>query len=384
MPYANLASIGVHPKRPGPSPQPERPHDGILSRRHEPGLPEILGQPVGTDLLFAHDAGLVIEKQRTPLTAHAHGRVNATPVNLIDPPEPASVPIVIEIPSRAHPPMPSPYMPFHSFQGKVKPQLRQVVPRMLRHPVVSLLNLAHTAAPFIQMVKVKLAKASHPVTTPARAVKWRDGKPDLRGHGLNESELYKELSALMDEKQKWEEKIPSVSSLLSHESAKIQAKALWLLGEMGLAHPQAIRGAVPSIAPFLESPNPPLRERALNALGRIGRGNFQAIESYWPGLFRFASDEEAKVRLAFIWASENIATTTPEVYGEHMQVFEKLLHDEDEKVRMEAPEIFRVLGKRRPEFVTPYLGVLRELSETDDNRVVRIHCQGAIKATEAK
>lgn len=43
--------------------------------------------------------------------------------------------------------------------------------------------------------------------------------------------------------------------------------------------------------------------------------------------------------------------------------------------------MFRVLGKRRPEFVTPFLKQLRELSETDDNRVVRIHCLGAIKAT---
>jgi hypothetical protein len=64
-----------------------------------------------------------------------------------------------------------------------------------------------------------------------------------------------------------------------------------------------------------------------------------------------------------------------------MPVFEKLLHDEDDKVRMEAPEIFRVLGKRRPEFVLPYVEQLRQISESDDNRVVRIHCQGAIKAT---
>ena len=49
---------------------------------------------------------------------------------------------------------------------------------------------------------------------------------------------------------------------------------------------------------------------------------------------------------------------------------------------MEAPEIFRVLGKRRPEFVRPYVEELQRISETDDNRVVRIHCQGAIKATE--
>ena len=47
---------------------------------------------------------------------------------------------------------------------------------------------------------------------------------------------------------------------------------------------------------------------------------------------------------------------------------------------MEAPEIFRVLGKRRPDFVSPYIEELQKGSETDGNRVVRIHCQGAIKA----
>ena len=105
------------------------------------------------------------------------------------------------------------------------------------------------------------------------------------------------------------------------------------------------------------------------------------IEPYWTGLFRFASDEEPKVRLAFIWASENIAVTTPDIYEDRMPVFAKLLHDADDKVRMEAPEIFRVLGKRRPEFVRPYLERLQSIAETDSNRVVRIHCLGAIKAT---
>jgi hypothetical protein len=51
---------------------------------------------------------------------------------------------------------------------------------------------------------------------------------------------------------------------------------------------------------------------------------------------------------------------------------------------MEAPEIFRVLGKRRPEFVRPYLEHLRQISEIDENRVVRIHCLGAIKTATAK
>ena len=99
-------------------------------------------------------------------------------------------------------------------------------------------------------------------------------------------------------------------------------------------------------------------------------------------LFRFADDEEPKVRLSFIWASENIATNTPDIYGNYMNVFEKLLHDEDDKVRMESPEIFRVLGKRRPEFVRPYIERLKKMSETDSNRVVRIHSLGAIKATQ--
>ena len=198
---------------------------------------------------------------------------------------------------------------------------------------------------------------------------------------MNESELYKELGALTKDKDLWEESIPYVSSLLAHESVKIQAKALWLLGEMGLAYPQPVEGATPAIAAFCDSPAPLLRERAVNALGRIGRGNYSVIEPYWTDLFRFASDAEANVRLSFIWASENIATNTPDIYEDHMPIFEGLLHDADDRVRMEAPEIFRVLGKRRPEFVRPYLEKLQRISESDDNRVVRIHCLGAIKAT---
>ena len=145
-----------------------------------------------------------------------------------------------------------------------------------------------------------------------------------------------------------------------------------------------MQDAVPAIASFLDSPEPLLRERAVNALGRIGRGSYPAIEPHWAGLFRFASDEASKVRLAFIWATENIATNAPDIYEGHMPIFEKLLHDADDKVRMEAPEIFRVLGKRRPEFVKPYMNLLRQISETDENRVVRIHCLGAIRAAEVK
>jgi len=201
---------------------------------------------------------------------------------------------------------------------------------------------------------------------------------------LNETELYKRLGILTKEKERWEESIPYVASLLSHESVKIQAKGLWLIGEMGLVYPESVKAVVPVIASFCDSQVSLLRERAVNALGRIGRGDYHVIEQYWSSLFRFANDEDAKVRLSFIWASENIATNTPDIYENYMPIFEKLLHDTDDKVRMEAPEIFRVLGKRRAEFVQSYLETLQRISETDDNRVVRIHCLGAIKAASSK
>lgn len=200
---------------------------------------------------------------------------------------------------------------------------------------------------------------------------------------MNEKELYKELGTLTKDKSRWRENIPYVLSLLSHDSEKIQAKAIWLLGEMGLEYPAEIRD-VTEIASFCESEVPLLRERAVNALGRIGRGDFQLIRSCWDGLFRFADDDEPKVRLSFIWASENIATNNPDIYEGHMSVYGKLLYDKDDKVRMEAPEIFRVLGRRRPEFVIPYADKLREISQKDTNPVVMIHSLGALKAMGAQ
>ncbi len=197
---------------------------------------------------------------------------------------------------------------------------------------------------------------------------------------MTESELYKELGILTKDKDKWKESIPYVSSLLAYDSVTIQAKALWLLGEIGLIYSLSVQDVIPVIVSFLDSPEPLLRERAVNALGRIGRGSYPVIKPYWKELFRFASDKASEVRLAFIWASENIATNMPDIYEDHIPVFEKLLHDVDDKVRMESPEIFRVLGKRRPEFVRPYVEQLRQISETDENHVVRIHCFGAIKA----
>ena len=196
---------------------------------------------------------------------------------------------------------------------------------------------------------------------------------------MTENELYKKLGLLTKNKEEWESSISDVAALLKSDSVKIQAKALWMLGEMGLLYPSKIAEHVSAIADFLKSSDPLLRERALNALGRIGRADFSLIKPYWNDLFSFAKDQAPNVRLNFIWASENIATNTPDIYADYMDIFAELLHDTDDKVRMESPEIFRVLGKRKPEFVKPYVELLTQISESDTNRVVRIHAKGVIK-----
>ena len=83
-------------------------------------------------------------------------------------------------------------------------------------------------------------------------------------------------------------------------------------------------------------------------------------------------DDKPNVRLSFIWACENIVSNTPEVFAKWLPVFGAMLDDENEKVRMEAPEIFRVIGKRKPELVRSNLEKLAYIAEHDLNRVVRM------------
>mgnify|MGYP004551380633 FL=1 len=191
--------------------------------------------------------------------------------------------------------------------------------------------------------------------------------------------MYRELGQLTKDKTIWKQNIPYVASLLKNQSPIITAKAMWLLGEMGLIYPQEIAPYTKEIASFIVSENDLLRERTANALGRIGRADYKLIAPYFKELFTLAGDKSSNVRLSFIWASENIATNTPEAYKNHISVFEKLLDDENVRVRMEAPEMFRVLGKRKPEYVSHCLDKLKILSKNDVDRVVRIHAKGAIK-----
>lgn len=196
--------------------------------------------------------------------------------------------------------------------------------------------------------------------------------------------LYHELNKLTKDKTLRKQKIPYVASLLENQSPEITAKAMWLLGEMGLVYPREIAPYIKSIASFIVSENELLRERSANALGRIGRADYNLVAPHWKELFVLARDKNPDVRLSFIWASENIATNTPAVYEEYLPIFAELLDDKNERVRIEAPEMFRVFGKRKPEFVRPYLEKLNYIATHDEVSVVRIHAKGAMKATLSK
>lgn len=196
-------------------------------------------------------------------------------------------------------------------------------------------------------------------------------------------ETLNELREITKNKETWKDNIDDVAAKLNgNYPVAVKAKALWLLGEMGLKHPSEIEGHVDDIASYLEDDNAKLRERSANAIGRIGRADKNLVISHLDRLMAMRCDESQNVRHAFIWACENIATNAPELFCEKLEIFFDMISDPSEKVRIEAPEMFRVIGKRKPEYVKPYLKKLEWISENDENPVVRIHSAGAIRATE--
>ena len=70
------------------------------------------------------------------------------------------------------------------------------------------------------------------------------GIKDVAANGADE---------LTRNKERWKEGITYVASLLTSDSVRIQAKALWMLGEMGLAFPDAVKSSVHAIAFFLNN-----------------------------------------------------------------------------------------------------------------------------------
>lgn len=202
---------------------------------------------------------------------------------------------------------------------------------------------------------------------------------DLR-NSTNE-EIYKRLIELTKDKNQWEIMVPYVGNLLTNSSDRIKEKALWLIGEMGMKYPEKATTFINVLAMYLSNTNNKVRERSVGALGRIGRANHKFILPYFDEIIALANDPASNVRMNLIWACENIATNAPLLFEDKMMIFDNLLQDPSDRVRIEAPEIFRVIGKRKPELVKPYILKLEYLATNDSNEVVRIHSLGAIKAT---
>lgn len=195
--------------------------------------------------------------------------------------------------------------------------------------------------------------------------------------------ILKDLRDITKNKECWAENIDNVAAILDKEhSDSVKAKALWILGEMGLKHPAEIERYVDAIAGYLDDDNPKLRERSANAIGRIGRADKNLVLSYMDRLMEMRFDESENVRHAFVWACENIASNAPELFCEKLEIFLDMISDTSLKVRIESPEMFRVVGKRKPECVKPYLEKLEWISQNDENSTVRIHSAGAVRITE--
>ena len=198
-----------------------------------------------------------------------------------------------------------------------------------------------------------------------------------------DKDILKEIREITKNKEKWEDIIDSVAFFLNENSSiVVKSKILWLLGEMGLKYPLRVQGLIGKIANYLDNNNPKLRERAVNAIGRIGRADKNLVLPYLDKLMKMVEDEADNVRLSFIWACENIAMNAPELFCENLKLFYELMQDKSERVRIEAPEMFRVMGKRKPKVVEPYLNKLQWFADNDQHPVVRIHSAGAIRITE--
>lgn len=185
-------------------------------------------------------------------------------------------------------------------------------------------------------------------------------------------ELLKELREITKNKESWNVVIDEVAAKLNeNHSDDVKAKVLWLLGEMGLNHPLEVKKYVADIADYLDDDCPKLRERSVNALGRIGRADKHLIVPYLDKIMEMRKDNVDEVRLAFVWACENIATNAPELFCEKLDIFYEMIQDKGERIRIEAPEMFRVMGKRKPQYVKPYLEKLQRLADNDTHPVVR-------------
>lgn len=199
----------------------------------------------------------------------------------------------------------------------------------------------------------------------------------------NDNDVLRQLRDINKNRECWRENIDDVAAKLNGDySVAVKAKSLWILGEMGLNYPAEIEAYLEDIVGYMQDDDSKLRERSTNAMGRIGRADKNLVIPYLDKLMNMRFDESENVRHAFIWACENMASNAPELFCEKLEIFYELIFDSGKKVRIEAPEMFRVVGKTKPDCVKPYLDKLEWIAQNDEHPVVRIHSHGAIRITK--
>lgn len=176
-----------------------------------------------------------------------------------------------------------------------------------------------------------------------------------------------------------EQHIQIIKSKLHDSDERVCAYACWTAGQIGRNMPNWYEDEVDHLLHLTNHGNDEIRENALFALGWIGRAEPRLVEQNIYSIVEKHKDRCPKVRLSMIWASENIANAKPELFEGYIEVYEDLLSDPDVKyVRGEAPEFFRVMGKKRPDLVKRSISIL-ESKMDDECRVTQIHAKGALK-----
>ena len=67
-------------------------------------------------------------------------------------------------------------------------------------------------------------------------------------------EILNELRKIQKDKNNWKNNIEYVAAKLNESySVEIKAKALWMMGEMGLAHPDEVKKHVDEIAEYMSA-----------------------------------------------------------------------------------------------------------------------------------
>jgi 3-methyladenine DNA glycosylase AlkD len=178
------------------------------------------------------------------------------------------------------------------------------------------------------------------------------------------------------------EDIDVLTQNIKSTDEKLVEKIYWAMGQIGIHGPEKVKHLINYAFEDLKNECPAIRENALFALGRTGRANINLVKDRIDEIIRMHKDDNPKVRVNMIWACENLANSKADLFEPYINIFEKMLDDTDEQyVKKEIPEIFRVIGKYNPELVEKSLEKLKG-KLNDDDRVMRIHIEGAIKVIE--